>query len=181
MHDRVSNTRINISWAVPGLTDPDLVPLSVGASVLGGLASSRLDNELVRGDQTAVSVSSSVSDFQRVSIFDIQADVKPGEDPAAVEQRILGILNGLIANGPTQDEINRVATQYVAGRIKGLEQVGGFGGKAVALAEGQLYAGDPEFYKKTLAAYASVTPAQVKAALQKWLTRPSTPFDRRLR
>lgn len=173
MHDRVSNTRINISWAVPGLTDPDLVPLSVGASVLGGLASSRLDNELVRGDQTAVAVSSSVSDFQRVSIFDIQADVKPGEDPAAVEQRILGILNGLIANGPTQDEINRVATQYLANRIKGLEQVGGFGGKAVALAEGQLYAGDPEFYKKTLAAYASVTPAQVQAALQKWLTRPS--------
>ena len=173
MHDRVSNTRINISWAVPGMLDADAVPLSVAGSVLGGLASSRLDNELVRGEQTAVSVSASNGEFHRVGIFDIQVDVKPGEDPAAVEARTLAILNDLIANGPTAEEVNRVATQTVSQRIQGLEQVGGFGGKAVALAEGELYADDPEFYKKNLAAYAAVTPAQVQAAMQKWLTRPS--------
>ncbi len=173
MHDRVSNTRINISWAVPGLLDADTVPLTVGAQVLGGLASSRLDNELVRGDQMAVSVSASDGAFHRVGIFDVQVDVKPGEDAAAVEARTLEILNRLIAEGPTQAEVDRVATQTVSERIQGLEQVGGFGGKAVALAEGQLYAGDPEHYKTELAAYAAVTPAQVQAAMQKWLTRPS--------
>ncbi|MFX8039924.1 hypothetical protein ABTK61_19435, partial [Acinetobacter baumannii] len=31
---------------------------------------------------------------------------------------------------------------------------------------------DPGFYKKQLAAYAAVTPAQAKAAMDKWLTRP---------
>ena len=172
-HDRVSNARVWVNWAVPGMLDPDSVPLSVGAEVLGGLASSRLDNELVRGEQTAVSVSANNSDFHRVGIFEMSAMVKPGEDPAAVEARMREILNGLIANGPTQDEINRVVTQYASRRIQGLEQVGGFGGKATALAEGQLYAGDPEFYKKQLAAYAAVMPAQVQAAMQKWLTRPA--------
>ncbi len=172
-HDRVSNAKIDVSWAVPGMLDPDSVPLSVAASVLGGLASSRLDNELVRGEQTAVSVTANNSDFHRVGIFEMSATIKPGEDPAAVEARMREILNGLIANGPTQDEINRVVTQYASRRIQGLEQVGGFGGKATALAEGQLYAGDPEFYKKQLAAYAAVTPAQVQAAMQKWLTRPA--------
>ncbi|WP_426024611.1 M16 family metallopeptidase [Brevundimonas sp. PWP3-1b1] len=172
-HDRVSNAQVEISWVVPGMLDADSVPLSVGASVLGGLASSRLDNELVRGDQSAVSVSAGNSAFHRVGMFEISATVKPGEDPAAVEARTREILNGLIANGPTQDEINRVVTQYASRRIQGLEQVGGFGGKATALAEGQLYAGDPEFYKKQLAAYAAVTPAQVQAAMQKWLTRPA--------
>lgn len=172
-HDRVSNAQVEISWVVPGMLDADSVPLSVGASVLGGLASSRLDNELVRGDQSAVSVSASNGAYHRVGIFEISATVKPGEDPAAVEARTREILNGLIANGPTQDEINRVVTQYASRRIQGLEQVGGFGGKATALAEGQLYAGDPEFYKKQLAAYAAVTPAQVQAAMQKWLTRPA--------
>ncbi|WP_419756057.1 M16 family metallopeptidase [Brevundimonas sp.] len=171
--DRVSNAQVEISWAVPGMLDADSVPLSVAASVLGGLASSRLDNELVRGEQTAVSVSAGNSAFHRVGIFEMSAMVKPGEDPAAVEARMREILNGLIADGPTQDEINRVVTQYASRRIQGLEQVGGFGGKATALAEGQLYAGDPEFYKKQLAAYAAVTPAQVKAAMQKWLTRPA--------
>src|SRR5690606_32309997 len=129
--------RINRSWAVPGMLDADAVPLSVGATVLGGLASSRLDNELVRGDQTAVAVTASNQDFHRLGIFDIQVDVKPGEDPAAVESRLDAILADLIANGPTQDEVNRVVTRYVSGRIAGLEQVGGFSGKATALAEGQ--------------------------------------------
>src|SRR5690606_20235332 len=60
----------------------------------------------------------------------------------------------------------------VSARIRGLEQVGGFGGKAVALAEGALYADDPDFYKKQLLALGRVTPADVRAAMQKWLTRP---------
>lgn len=171
--DRVSNARVEISWAVPGLLDADAVPLSVGASVLGGLASSRLDNALVRGEQSAVSVSASNSAFHRVGMFDITLDVKPGQDPAAVEARAREILNGLIADGPTAAEVERVKTQYVSRTVQGLEQVGGFGGKAVALAEGQLYAGDPEHYKKELQAYAAVTPAQVQAAMQKWLTRPA--------
>ena len=173
IRDRVANAQVEVSWAVPGMLDPDSVPLSVGASVLGGLASSRLDNELVRGEQTAVSVSAGNGAYHRIGIFEITLNIKPGQDPAAVEARAREILNGLIADGPTADEVERVKTQYVSRRIQGLEQVGGFGGKAVALAEGQLYAGDPEFYKKQLAAYAAVTPAQVQAAMQKWLTRPA--------
>ena len=122
-HDRVSNAQVEVSWAVPGMLDPDSVPLSVAASVLGGLASSRLDNELVRGEQTAVSASAGNSAFHRVGIFEMSATIKPGEDPAAVEARMREILNGLIANGPTQDEINRVVTQYASRRIQGLEPV----------------------------------------------------------
>ena len=169
MHDRVANTRLTRSWAVPGMLSDDAVPLSVGASVLGGLASSRLDNILVRDEQSAVSVSASNADFHRVGIFSITVDVKPGQDAAEVGQRLDAIVADFIANGPTQEEVARVATQYVSRRIQGLEQVNG---KANVLAEGQLYAGDPDDYKKELAEYASVTPAQVKAAMQKWLTRP---------
>ncbi len=71
MHDRVANTRLYRWWVVPGLTDDDVVPLSVGATVLGGLASSRLDNALVRGEQTAVRVTADVQPFHRISIFEV--------------------------------------------------------------------------------------------------------------
>jgi len=169
MHDRVANTRLTRSWAVPGLLSDDAVPLSVAASVLGGLASSRLDNQLVRGEQTAVAVTSSLSDFHRIGIFDISVDVKPGQDAAEVGRRLDAIVADFIARGPTEEEVARVATRYVAGRIQSLEQVNG---KANVLAEGQLYAGDPDHYRKELAQYASVTPAQVTAAMQRWLTRP---------
>ena len=169
MTDRVATTRLTRSWAVPGLLSDDAVPLSVGAQVLGGLASSRLDNLLVRDEQTAVEVSSSLSDFHRVGIFDISVNVKPGVDAAEVGRRLDAIVADFIARGPTEEEVARVATRYVSGRIQSLEQVNG---KANVLAEGQLYAGDPDHYKTELAAYASVTPAQVTAAMQRWLTRP---------
>ncbi|HEY0413795.1 MAG TPA: pitrilysin family protein [Allosphingosinicella sp.] len=172
MHDRVANTRLYRMWAVPGLTNADNVPLDIAATVLGGLASSRLDNALVRGEKLAVSVSAGVQPFERISLFEVTADVKPGVDPAAVARRLDAIVGDFIRTGPTADEVRRVATREVASRINALESVGGFGGKAVTLAEGALYAGDPGFYRKQLQAYASATPAQVRAVAQKWLSRP---------
>jgi hypothetical protein len=61
----------------------------------------------------------------------------------------------------------------VSDRIHGLEQVGGGYGKAMTLAEGQTFAHDSDFYKKTLASYASITPAVVRATMQQWLRRPA--------
>src|SRR3712207_5750115 len=58
MKDRVANVRLYRNWIVPGMLDDAAVQLDVAAGVLGGLASSRLDNELVRKDQTAVGVRS---------------------------------------------------------------------------------------------------------------------------
>jgi predicted Zn-dependent peptidase len=69
--------------------------------------------------------------------------------------------------------VRRAATQDVAGRIRGLEQVGGFGGKAVALAEGQVYAGNSEYYRETLQRYAATGPGEIRAAMQQWLARPA--------
>ena len=172
MKDKVPTTRIYRSWTLPGLNDPDFTALDVGAAVLGGLASSRLDNILVRDEQSAVAVSASVMPFTLGSMMTMQVDVKPGEDPDAVAARLDQIMADYIAKGPTAEEVKRVATSEAASRIAGLEQVGGFGGKAVALAQGQLYSDDPEYYKKELQRLASMTPGKVQAAMQKWLTRP---------
>ncbi|NYT42599.1 insulinase family protein [Sphingomonas sp. R-74633] len=173
LKDSVAATLILRSWAVPGLNDKDATPLAVFASVLGGLASSRLDNELVRKDKTAVQVSSSIQSMSQIGIFMIQAVVKPGTDPAIVSKQLDDVLADLLKNGPTADEVMRVATTNVSNRISGLESVGGFGGKAVALASGELYSGDPLHFKKELEAMAKVTPAEVKAAANKWLNRPA--------
>src|SRR6185503_7951244 len=81
-HDEVANTTIFRMWAVPGVTAKDETELEMAASVLGGLASSRLDNELVRDKKTAVDVSAYVDAHERTSEFTIQATVKPGVDPA---------------------------------------------------------------------------------------------------
>ena len=172
MKDRVANVRLYRYWTVPGLNDKDSVPLNVFASALGGLASSRLDNILVRKEQLAVSASAEVENFEQLGFFAITVNVRPGVDPALVNKRLDAILADLIKTGPTADEVQRVAMGKVVGTIEGLEQVGDFTGKAVALAEGALYSNDPGFYKKKLAAYAAATPEAARAAAAKWLSRP---------
>ena len=177
MKDRVAATLIMKEWAVPGLNDKDSASLEVAAGVLGGLASSRLSNVLVKGEKLAVQAQAEYESFAQVGTFQITTLVRPGVDAATVSARIDQLVADFIKNGPTADEVNRYVTSTVSGRIDGLEAVGGFGGKAVALAEGALYSNDPGFYKKQLAELAAQTPATVKAAAAKWLTRPSYQLD----
>ena len=71
LHDRVANTRLYRTWAVPGLLDAAAADLDIAASVLGGLSSSRLDNALVRGEQSAVAVGAGYQAFHRLGMFQV--------------------------------------------------------------------------------------------------------------
>lgn len=172
MKDQVPLTKVYRVWSGPGQNHADAPALDMGMRVLGGLASSRLDNELVRGRQLATSVSANTQQFEQVSYIQIEMEVKPGVDQAVAEAALDGIIADLIKNGPTADELQRAATSAVSGQIAGLEQVGGFSGKGATLAEGLLYSGNPAQYKADLAAIAALKPSDVQAALGRWLTRP---------
>ncbi|WP_246444240.1 M16 family metallopeptidase [Sphingomonas sediminicola] len=169
MKDRVPAVELQRHWAVPGLQSPQLEALDLGASVLGGLASSRLDRILVREEKIATSVSANMQPFHRIGLMEIDATVKPGVDPALVDKRLDEIIADYLANGPTEDELRRAATKIVGSYIRGIENVST---QNEALAEGLLYNGDSNFYARNLQRYASVTPAEVKAAMQQWLGRP---------
>src|SRR5688572_15352032 len=129
LHDRVSNTRLYRTWAVPGQLDDASADLDIAAIVLGGLNSSRLDNALVRGDESAVTVTSSYQPFHRVGMFEVTVDVKEGQDVAAVSKKLDEIIAAYVAEGPTEDEVARVVNTVVTNRIRALEPMGGFGGK----------------------------------------------------
>ncbi|MBX9796891.1 pitrilysin family protein [Sphingomonas sp.] len=170
--DRVAATLVTRLWAVPGLNDKESSALTAAAQVLGGLSSSRLQNALVRKEKLAVQVSTGVQALAQAGIFQVVMVVRPGVDAAVAGKRLDELIADFIRTGPTEDELQRTVTTAVSRRISGLESVGGFGGKAVALAEGELYSGDPAYYKKRLNDLAAQTPASVTAAMQKWLSRP---------
>jgi zinc protease len=172
LKDRVPYTRLTRYWAVEGVNGNDTAALNVAASVLGGLSSSRLDNALVRSEQIAVAVSADVQAFEQIGVLSVSADVKPGTDPTLVATRLDAVIADFLRTGPTADEVRRVATRSIAGTIGGFESVGGFGGKAVALAEGLVYSGDPAKYKKDMAELAAMTPIKVSSAARKWMSRP---------
>ena len=170
--DQVSTTRIYRMWPIPGETSADTVPLALAQTTLGGLASSRLDNALVRGQGLAVSVASWAWTNEDAGVFVVQADLKPGVERAALEAALDAQIAQFIAEGPTQDELDRSKTSIVSGLIGGLESVGGFGGKAVTLAEGELYHDNPGHFRSQLDQMVEATPESVLATTQKWLTKP---------
>lgn len=173
MKDRVAVTRIYRMWAVPGMREADSTVLDASIGVLGGLASSRLDNILVKQEKLAVGVGAFNQALAQAGMVLISADVRPGVDAAKVGERLDAIIADYLKNGPTAEELERYKTRTASARIRGLESVGGFGGKAVTLASGALYMNDPGYYKTQLAQLAAVTPEQARAVTAKWLSRPA--------
>lgn len=170
--DQVPVLRLTRNWTGPGLNHPDTPALQIGMHILGGLASSRLDNELVRGRQLAVGVTAYNQVFQQLGVLQMSMDVKPGVDRAEAEAAFDQVVADYLREGPTDDEVRRAVVSMLSGEIGGLERVGGFYGKGATLAEGEIYSDDPGQYKQDLQAMAALSPADVKTALNKWLARP---------
>ena len=86
-------------------------------------------------------------------LFSIEAGVRPGVDPAEVERAIDEELARFLAGGPTAVELAaRRRRSRGAGFIRGVERIGGFGGKSDVLAKGEVFAGRPDFYKVQIGA-----------------------------
>ena len=170
MTDRVPQTRIYRAWNTAEYGTADADRLQLLAQVLGGSRSSRLDRRLVFGDQLANSVSTAAWGNELGGMFYIQVDVKQGVDVATVEAALDEELKKLLAEGPTTDELERARTVYRGGFVRGIERIGGFGGKADALAECAVFAGDPGCFRESLSVYANATAAEITEAGKRWLS-----------
>ncbi len=173
MADQVSQVRVTRHWTGPGLNDPDAIPLQVGMYILGGLASSRLDTAMVYGEELATRVMASAQVHRQMSFLEANFDLTPDADRAAAEALFDAEIARMLADGPSEDEVRRAATQVIAGQVGSLERVGGFGGKGMVLAEGLLYSGNPAQYRADLERIATLTPAEIRDAMRRWLARPA--------
>ncbi len=168
--DRVPQARIYKIWNVPPRTAPDADYLTLAASVLATGKTSRLYKRLVYDDQIATDVEVVLDDREIAGLFDIVATAKPGGDLSKVEKAIDEELARFLRDGPTAEELSRAKTEYVAGFVRGIERIGGFGGKSDILASGQVFAGRPDFYKSSLARIEGATAQDVKNTSARWLS-----------
>ena len=171
MYDRVPQARVFHNWVAPGRTTRAAAELELVASILGSGKNSRLYQALIYDQQLAVDASSSLQGQELVSMFDIDVTLQPDASMDRVNAIIERELQSFIDNGPTADELQRVQTRINARVVRGLEQIGGFGGKAVTLAQSELYADDPGFWKTRLEWINAATPERIKATAAEWLGR----------
>ncbi len=169
--DRVPQARVYRAWNTAEYGQADVEYLQLLSQVLGGSRSSRLDKRLVFQDKLADNVSAGSWPNQLGGLFFIQVDVKQGVDTAAVEKALDEEMARLLAEGPTAAELEQARTVFKAGFVRGIERIGGFGGKADALAECAVFTGDPGCFRESLRLIETATAADLQAAGKRWLSQ----------
>jgi len=170
MQDRVPQARLYKVWNVPQWSSADATYLEMAASVLSDGKSSRLYKRLVYREQIATDVDASVAEREIGGLFSVTASARPGIELSRVEKAVDEELARFLAGGPTPAELARVKVGARAGFIRGVERIGGFGGKSDVLAQGEVFAGRPDFYQARLQRVAAGTAAQVRSAAARWLS-----------
>ncbi len=167
--DRVPQARIYKVWNVPEWGTEESDYLGLASDILASGKTSRLYKRLVYQDQIATDVSAYVYDREIAGQFTIEATAKPGEDLKAVEQAIDEELALFLRKGASEKELERVKTQAISGFVRGIERIGGFGGKSDILARNEVYGGDPAYYKTVLGRIQNATRKDLQRTAQTWL------------
>ena len=174
MFDDVPQARIYKIWNVPERDTEAAAHFDLASSVLVGGKNSPLYKELVYEQQIATSVSSFYYDREIAGMFFIVADVVAGVDPATVEAAMDVVMAEFTKRGPNPKLLKAEKTKILAGFIRGIQRIGGFGGKSDLLATCQTYTGNPGCYQKNAAYLDAVTPSKMKATFAKWID--DTPY-----
>src|SRR6202007_2718013 len=117
-------------WNIPEYGQADTDYLDLASDVLSEGKDSRLYKRLVYDRQIAPSVNSGVNESEIGSQFLIITSAKPGGSLAPINKDVQEELDKFLKDGPTAEELGRVKTVYEANLVRGLDRIGGFGGKS---------------------------------------------------
>ena len=170
VQDRVPQGRIYKVWNVPGYGTLSADYLRLVAGILSSGRNSRLYKRLVYDDQIATQVAAYLDEREIGSQFVIVATAKQDVDLRKIESAVDEELKRFLEDGPTAREIERIKTQFYAGFVRGIERIGGFGGKSDILATSQTYSGTPDGYKNRLESIALASETELLQAARTWLS-----------
>jgi len=168
--DRVPAARVFNIWNAPGFGETDTDYLDLVSDVLASGKDSRLYKRLVYDEQIATSVSSSIDAGEIGGQFAIIASAKPDGRLAPINKGVQEELDRFLKDGPTAEELERVKTAYEAHLVRGLDRIGGFGGKSDILAHGQVFTGNPDQYRLSLERVRKATALDLRDAARRWLS-----------
>ncbi len=168
--DRVPQARIFKVWNVPQYGSLDSTYLGLLATILTTGKSSRLYRRLVYDDQIATAVKAFLDTREIGSQFYIEATARPGQSLAAVERALDEEIKRILDEGPSAAELERVKTQQLATFIRGIERIGGFGGKSDILARNQTFLDNPDAYRDWVARLESTTVNNIRDSGRAWLS-----------
>ena len=167
LEDRVELPRLYLAWHSPAMFADGDGELDLVADLLGNGKTSRLYRALVYERRMATEVAAFQNSRELGSFFQVIATAAPGHTLGEIETVVLEELAALVADGPTDDEVERSVAQAEAQFVYRLQTVGGFGGKSDQLNAYHVFVGDPGFFDRDLQRYTGAT----RTTLQRWAAR----------
>ena len=161
----VQNAYVLLGWSSTRLTDPDLYPLDVLASILGEGQSSRFYDTLVHRQQLAYSISAWNYTPYDPGIFGLQFRTDP-EKVESATHAVVDIIRDVTAHGVTEAELRKAKNQVSAHYLFHLQTIEA---KAADVADALLATGDPLFSRHYVQQIAAVTSDDVQKAARRYL------------
>jgi len=161
--DRVPLPRLYAACRTPAFGSAAFEALEVAMDVLGSGRASRLYRALVREQQVAQDVSSfAFPEIGGAAVFAVSVTARPGMRHEALETAMWTEVDRLIAQGPTDEELQRVRNLHVAGVESSLQRVAE---RADRLSMYACLFDEPERINTEVGRYVSVDAARVREAL----------------
>jgi zinc protease len=173
LEDDVQLPRLYVAWHSPAAFEDGDAALDVASAVLTHGRSSRLYRKLVYERQVAQSVNGYQGSSLLGSTFRVSLTARPDMPLAPLEQALRDELAAIASDGITDEELERARNGFETSFIDGLQNVGGFGGRADQLNLYYFHTGRPDFAAADLDRYRRLTAEDVRDAVQRWLLQPA--------
>jgi len=167
--DAVELPRLTMAWHSPAWYQPGDAELDLLGDILASGKTSRLYKALVYDRQIAQDVRASQESREMGGTFTIEVTAAPGHDLPEVEAAVDAELARLLDKGVEIGEVDLAKTRYEASFVRGLQRVGGFGGKADRLNRYNVFTGDPGYLERDLERYRKATPREISAYARRFL------------
>jgi zinc protease len=173
LEDDVNLPRIYMAWHSPAAFEDDDAALDVASGILGYGRASRLYRSLVYERQIAQSVSVFQNSGVLGSTFRVVATARPGVSLDQLEALVREEIAAVADRGVVERELERSRNSVETAFIDGLQNVGGFGGRADQLNMYLFHTGEPDFVEQDLARYRRLSAPDVRDAVRRHLQEPA--------
>jgi zinc protease len=161
---KIPRQRLYMVWNVPGYADPDVDRLDLIRHYLTLKIEERKPSEKPEPE-----VDISLKSYELSGEFQIRLTASTSDQLESLEREVQRQIQELMLQGPAPKELEEIKTELLSSLKSDLEQVGGFGGKGGLLAISEVFAGDPDHFRKAYQRMLETTPADVKAVCSRWL------------
>ncbi len=164
--DHVSLPQLYMEWPGVGVQSADRAALGIMGSIISGDRTQWLTREFVYNRKWASSISLRPDMNENAGTVGLTVVPIPGTDLTRLESAIDSMIDRFKAEGPTAEQMKKATASIEFGSYNRLQSMLG---KAMTLASGWIYHGDPSWYIKDITETQAVTAADVKRVANEYL------------